>query len=322
MTLSPVHACVLDGAGSARGARDEEIAEGVSADGALWLHLDHTSDGTRAWLETLDGLDEVTVDALLSEAPRARSVQVGQGLLVILRAVNFNEGQDAEDLVSLRLWVTDRRVLTIRGRRIAAVGEVLAQFERNRGPVDTADLLHELVERLLDRLGDLVLAIEDAVDDLEEAVLTAEGRDLRTRLSDVRRQSIALRRHVLPQRDMLNRLHTERVAWLKELDRARLRESGDRVTRYVETLDAARDRATVTHEELTNRLAEQMNRTMYTLSVVAAIFLPLGLLTGLLGINVGGIPGTESPWSFTLVTLLLVALGVLEWLWFKRNNMF
>lgn len=49
---------------------------------------------------------------------------------------------------------------------------------------------------------------------------------------------------------------------------------------------------------------------MYVLSLVAAIFLPLGLLTGLLGINVGGIPGTESPWAFTVVTCGLVALGL------------
>jgi Mg2+ and Co2+ transporter CorA len=59
----------------------------------------------------------------------------------------------------------------------------------------------------------------------------------------------------------------------------------------------------IVQEELNSRLSEQMNRAMYTLSIVAAIFLPLGLLTGLLGINVGGIPGTESPWAFLVVTL-------------------
>lgn len=74
-------------------------------------------------------------------------------------------------------------------------------------------------------------------------------------------------------------------------------------------MESARERTAVTSEELSNRLAEQMNRTMCTLSIVAAIFLPLGLLTGLLGINVGGIPGTEAPWAFALVTLVLVLLG-------------
>lgn len=114
----------------------------------------------------------------------------------------------------------------------------------------------------------------------------------------------------------------ERVSWMSEVARALLRESGDRITRFLETLDAARERAAITNEELTQGLAEQMNQTMYTLSIVAAIFLPLSLLTGLLGINVGGIPGADSPWAFALVTLLILALGVAEWLWFKRRRLF
>ena len=63
-------------------------------------------------------------------------------------------------------------------------------------------------------------------------------------------------------------------------------------------IDAAHERALIVKEEFSNRLAERMNRAFYTLSIVAAIILPLGLLTILLGINVGGIPGTESPRGF------------------------
>ena len=102
------------------------------------------------------------------------------------------------------------------------------------------------------------------------------------------------------------------------MNKARLRESADRVTRYVEDLDSARERAAVIRDELEGRLAEQMNKTMYVLSIVAAIFLPLGLLTGLLGINVGGIPGAENPLAFWEVCLLLVFVGVLQALLFWK----
>ena len=97
-----------------------------------------------------------------------------------------------------------------------------------------------------------------------------------------------------------------------------LRETAERTARYVEDIDAARERALIAQEELNSRLAEQMNRAMYTLSIVAAIFLPLGLLTGLLGINVGGIPGTESPWAFLIVTVFLFLMAVFLIIWFKR----
>jgi zinc transporter len=148
--------------------------------------------------------------------------------------------------------------------------------------------------------------------------VSAETAELRPRLAELRRESISLRRYIAPQRDMLARLAHERIAWLTESDKMLLRETAERTARYVEDIDAARERALISQEELNNRLAERMNRAMYTLSIVAAIFLPLGLLTGLLGINVGGIPGTESPWAFMIVTVFLVVLAIVLIAWFKK----
>jgi len=108
------------------------------------------------------------------------------------------------------------------------------------------------------------------------------------------------------------------VQWLTPDDRNHLREVTDHVTRYYEDLDAARDRAAITQDELASRSAEQMNRGMYVLSLVASIFLPLGLVTGLLGINVGGIPGADSPSGFTTVCVVLALIAGLQ-LWMFRQ---
>jgi zinc transporter len=65
-------------------------------------------------------------------------------------------------------------------------------------------------------------------------------------------------------------------------------------------------------------VSEQINRNMYVLSIVAAVFLPLGLLTGYLGINVGGIPGADWRWSFAIVGVgILVVAGLELWLFRK-----
>ena len=97
-----------------------------------------------------------------------------------------------------------------------------------------------------------------------------------------------------------------------------MREITDRVVRYLEDLDAVRERAAVIQDELASRNADQMNKTMYVLTVVAAIMLPLGLITGLLGINVGGIPGVDSRYAFLLVCLFLLAIATLQALIFRR----
>jgi zinc transporter len=128
-----------------------------------------------------------------------------------------------------------------------------------------------------------------------------------------------LRRYIAPQRDALNSLIAAPTPILGDADRMRLRESADRVTRYVEDLDLMRERAAVTTDELSARQAEGLNRRMYLLALVAAVFLPLGLLTGLLGANVGGIPGQGNEWGFWIVAVLLVILGAVM-LWMLRSR--
>jgi zinc transporter len=118
------------------------------------------------------------------------------------------------------------------------------------------------------------------------------------------------------------RLQIERVDWLTDLDKIQLREITDKVTRYVEDLDSIKDRASVAHEELASRLSEILNNRMYILSVVGGLFLPLGFLTGLLGINVGGIPWADNPLGFSIVLLGVFIIILGQFLFFKMKNWF
>ena len=124
------------------------------------------------------------------------------------------------------------------------------------------------------------------------------------------------------QRDAFAKLIIEKITWLDEDSRLRLREVSDRLIRHIEDLDAVRERAAVTQEELLSRLSDQMNTRMYVLSVVAAIFLPLGFLTGLLGINVGGIPGTDNPWAFLMFLVFIIGIFIGQMLWFRSKKWF
>ncbi|MEM1194316.1 MAG: CorA family divalent cation transporter, partial [Pseudomonadota bacterium] len=79
-----------------------------------------------------------------------------------------------------------------------------------------------------------------------------------------------------------------------------------------------KESALVLQDDLNNRAAQETNKTMYMLSIVAAIFLPLGFLTGLLGINVGGMPGVDTPTAFWVVVVLLIGVMALQYYLFKK----
>lgn len=318
-----IHALLLDGKGGARPLSWDEVKQWKSEDGVLWLHMDYTQDEARHWILNESGLDPFAAEAIIAEETRPRVVPMGDGLLLLLRGVNLNPGSDPEDMVSIRIWMNEHRIVSTRKRRLLTVSEIDEELQRQSGPVDSASLLVELVEKLTWRIGSVVDELEESLDTLEESIIADNTNvEFRMDLSQLRRQTVILRRYLSPQRDAINRLLIEKAHWLTDPHRYAFRETADRLIRQIEDLDAVRERAAVTQEELLNRLSDNLNKRMYVLSVVAAIFLPMGFLTGLMGINVGGIPLAESPMGFLICVSFLILLGGLQILVFKKMKWF
>ena len=315
-----IAAYILDGRGGGQRVGWNEIRQWTPSDGLLWVHLNFTVPQAQQWITEESQLEDVVGDVLLADESRPRVTGFDDGLLVALRGVNLNPGADPEDMVSLRIWAEKNRIITTRRRKLLSVEDLCSAIEKNKGPRTSGEFLEDISDRLMSRMGSVIGDLEDKVAELEEAVLTKESHQLRPLLASIRRDAISLRRYIAPQREAISRLQSEKLSLLTDEDRVRLREIYDRLTRYLEDLDAARERAAVTQEELVSRLSEQMDNRMYVLSIVAAIFLPLGFLTGLLGINVGGIPGSEYKAAFAIFCLLLVGLVIAEIVIFKKKK--
>lgn len=313
-----IAAYILDGKGGGHAIGWQEIHDWKEDQGVLWVHLDYTTTDSEKWLREESGLGELVVSALTSDDPRPRSAVMKDGLLVALRGVNMNPGADPEDMVSIRLWVNSNRIVSTRRRKLLSIDALREAIEQGNGPTTTGDFLVDLTSRLVERMADVVDGIESKADQLEEQVLTVQSYQLRPIISELRREAISLRRYLAPQREAVTRLYNERVPWLSDMDRMRLREVADSTMRYIEDLDSARERAIVIQEELMSRISERMDKRMYVLSIVAAIFLPLGFLTGLLGINVGGIPGAEYKGSFYIFCAILVSVSFFQIIIFKK----
>lgn len=307
-----------DGTGKATPLSWEELGKPRDAPGFPWIHLRREPPDTRDFLFNRSGLPRVACEALIAAESRPRMTAFDDGIIMDIRGVNMNPGEDVEDMVSLRLWCDGKQVISVRRRRLMAVDDLREAIRRNRAPKTPAALVIMLADGLTARMGSVISDLDEQVDDLEEAVVTAESHELRFSLGAIRRKAIGLRRFIGPNREAIQRLVNDPADWMDQGDLLRLREVADKITRYVEDLDSAREHAAVVQDELSSRLAERLNKNTYVLSVIAAIFLPLSLLTGLLGINVGGIPGEKAAIAFPLVAVGLLVLGIVEFWLLKR----
>lgn len=303
-------------------------ADGPSADprwvlslgsDASWRHY-RLAHGQVEPLVEREDLDEALAEALVAAGARPRVQRLRGGLLAVLRGVNLNPGADPEDMVSVRAWVEPGRIVTVCPRRTLAVQDVRTALESGAddAPCNPAEVFIAVASALAGRIGPVVDELDEEVDELQERLLADGPARIQHELSELRRTVTLLRRHLAPQRDAIVWLSREPVSLFDEEDVVDVREVADRLMRYVEDLESVRERAAVLQDETDHVVSMRMNRNMYVMSVIAAVFLPLGFVTGLLGINVGGVPGTESAFAFWVVTIGLVLLSLFE-IWLLRR---
>ncbi|TNF15541.1 MAG: zinc transporter ZntB [Rhodobacteraceae bacterium] len=320
MTQSPIlFSHVLTGAPDPEGPSD--IVAALRDERLAWAHLDGTHPQAQRWIrEELDYLDPQAVEALLDVDTRPRMSVVGEGILVILRAINFNEGEDPEDMVSLRMYLDRERILTISRKRVRAIERMNQILHDGGGPSDPGTFLVRLTEDIVSSIGNFQRELDEQAETLEDQVYSGQADHMRQDVLELRLKVIAARRYILPQRDALLRVSQAESPVIDEVTQREIEEETLKMTRIAEDMDELRDQAQVLREELSSQLSDRVNRNTFVLSVVSAIFLPLGFLTGLFGVNLGGMPGLTSASAFTylVITCVLIVVGQLVVMGFMR----
>ncbi|WP_372871435.1 zinc transporter ZntB [Shewanella sp.] len=319
MTNGFVYCLWLSGEKAGQSLDTESLRQWTPEQGCIWVHLNYHAKEAREWLQGSD-LPGLEIDALLSRDTRPRALANESGILLALRGVNLNPDSAPEDMVALRLYADKHRIISACRRELQSVKQLAAQIVSKTGPATPSEFILSLCDKLTLIKTDFINSLEEKVDDLEEQIVTGNSRDVRNEIAELRRQTVMVRRYLAPQREAFAALQTETGHLFKKSEQLRMREIRDRLTRAIEDLDALKDRASVTHEELMSRQSEELNQRLYFLSLVTAIFLPLGFLTGLLGVNIGGIPGADTPWAFALFCVILVVLVLLQlWLFYRKR---
>lgn len=297
------------------------VARWRPEDGFLWIHLERDDPTAARWLRESSGIDPLVALALLAEESRPRVEDVDDCLMVVLRGVNVADHNGEAELVPIHVWADANRVISLRDKehQLSALRSIRLALLAGKGPRTPGGLLAQIAERIVEHMELVIDGMEDIVGDLEDACIERNAdNSLRTQLARVRRRAIHLRRYLGPQRDALYRMQHDDSSWLSRDARLRLREVTDKVVRHIEDLDALRDRTTVLHEDLSAQISEQIANTSNRLTAVAALLLPPSLVAGMLGANVGGIPGHDDPGAFWEMCAITVGLMPLLWLLLKR----
>lgn len=304
--------CQLDGKGGLIPIDDSDV---LTCDKPCWLHLNYTHSESADWLASTPLLPDSVRDALGGDSMRPRVNRLSDGTMITLRSINLNSESRPEQLVVIRVFINEKLIVSTRQRKVFAIDEVLTDLKNGIGPVDGGSWLVDVCDALTDHTSEFIEELHDKIIDLEDAVVDQQVPP-RGELALIRKQLIIMRRYMAPQRDVFSRIASERLPWMSDDDRRRMQDIADRLGRGLDDLDASVARTGVLADEITTVMAEAMNRRTYTMSLLAMVFLPTTFLTGLFGVNLGGIPGGEWRYGFPAfcMLLMLLVIGVAWWL--------
>ncbi len=267
----------------------------------IWLHLSLSNAAAERWMRQSLQLADAFYESLHEGVGSTRLEVEGDQLVAVMHDVLFNLSFDASNISTVSLCMDPRLVVTARLRPLRSVDRLRASFKAGQSVRSTGELLAHLLHDQADVLVDIIRQSTAQVDTVEDHLLANQISTSRAELSELRRSLVRLQRLLAPEPAALFRLLNRPPGWLSEDDLGDLRQAAEEFSTSVVDAGALTERVKILQEELSASINEHSNRTLYILTIVTVLALPINVVTGLLGMNVGGIPLSDHRQGFILV---------------------
>lgn len=312
------NAFVMDGQGGGAALAWDELKALNKTQDWQWVDFNLASDHTHEWIEAQKTIPAMARAALVDDDSRPGTFEFDNGILIILRGVNLNNGEQVDDMISIRMWLETGRVITCRRRTLQSVRTIAADIQSGDGPRTPGGLISSLIEELSVRIVTVDNELIRTLANIDSKIENNENPE--PQLGTLRRSTARLKRYLSPQKEALQRLQNHKGSLISPAERQNIQLAADRIILCLEEIDLIREGIMSHQDEWVNRQVMEQNSRMYILSIVAAIFLPLTFFTGLLGMNVGGIPGSASPYGFLVIVGLSAIITTVLLIYFRNSR--
>jgi len=271
---------------------------GSEMEGFVWLHMNLSHSASLRWLRTHAGLSENFFDALVDGSRSARIERDEEALFAVLNDVTFDFSFDAQEVETLWVSVNKKLVVSARRRPLRSVDRLRTAVRRGVQLASSVDLLDHLLRDQADELQRILRRASERLDDIEDEVLAGRHQRHGGELAGLRRLMVRLQRLLTPEPSALARVLARPPGWMSADDLQQLTQANEEFSLVLRDIAALQDRIKLMQDESATKVAEENNRSLYMLTMVTVLALPINLTSGLFGMNVGGIPLAEAPSGF------------------------
>jgi zinc transporter len=289
--------------------------------GFLWLHFNLSNVAADRWLRAHLELPPEFFEALQLGSRSTRIEDASDTLIAVVNDVAFEFSFDPSEIATLWACVTERVVVSARRHPLRSIDRLREDVLRGAAFDSSVALLNHLMRDQGDVLVRIVRDATSQVDTIEDKLLGGRLQTQRARLSQLRRVLVRLQRLLAPEPAALFRLLKQPPPWMAANDLDELRQSTEEFSLVLRDMLALQERIKLLQEEMAAQISEQTNKSLFTLTVVTVLALPINIIAGMLGMNVGGIPLSDHPHGFLIIALIVATFTVVAgWLAFRKRD--
>ncbi|MEO5769066.1 MAG: CorA family divalent cation transporter [Polyangia bacterium] len=276
----------------------------------MWLHFNLADNRVRSWIRRQRDWPEEARETLLNPSAHVFAQTLPHGLVAVLSDLHHDLRADPEGFGLLSIYIDRRWAISGRRHALRSADQLRRSLLRGLEVETPMAWFQELVLALADTAAKVVNGLNDEVDDAEDKILVGRVHAQATVLGRIRRILARLRRQVVANRAALATVSANFPAWCDPEYRESSRQAVGRLEAVAQDLELVQERTRLLQEEIASRLGEATSRNLFLLSVLTATFLPVTLISGIFGMNVGGLPWLKSPSGFWWACGLMVAAAV------------
>ena len=302
----------------------EEITQEAQAEdfeGFLWLHFNLSQASTEKWLHAHTALPPEFYEALHQGSRSTRIELADDALIAVVNDVLHGFAFDPSDISTLWLHVSPRLIISARKKPLKSVDRLRQSVQQGALIFTPVELLTHLLRDQADVLIGIVRDAVSKVDLIEDDLLAGRLNYKRENLGNLRRVLVRLQRLMAPEPAALFRLLQRPTNWMTESDIQDLRQSSEEFSAVLVDMASLQERIKLLQEEIAAMINEKNSRSLYILTIVTVLALPINIIAGLFGMNVGGIPFADGAEGFWMVVSLVASLTVfLIWMLVRANR--
>lgn len=294
----------------------------------LWV--DFLSEPPETCLPILEefGFHPLAIDDALQETHVPKLDDWGDYLYIVLNHMDLEPNGETwdHDVDELDIFLGGNYIVTHHDERIAAVDETWVACDRDeRNVKEGADhLLYKIADNLMAAYMPAVEKIDEAIDQIEDQVFDRPSPRTLEKLFALKRVLVAMRRIIIPQREVLNKLARDDYKVIDPRDRIFFRDIYDHLVRLHDLNESLRDLVGSVLDTYLSAINNRMNEIMKTLTIITVLFMPLTFLTGYFGMNFFEPLGNLKAWTtdpvFYLTLGTIVITPAIMYLWMRRRT--